>query len=184
VRYGLRLVRQAQERTIAAGKPFPIEYRLMGPWLWPYSETDAPAATSASAAAALPVDVEASAGLLYHPAFRGWFADGEWLLKPAAVLAQRMPGGKGERLGGLGLPTAEIDRLSRLYLSPPMAERLKARLMAMVEWLERAGAVDAAALARASALALDRLPPERHPLVRAMVELGLRMMIEQLHSLR
>jgi hypothetical protein len=178
VYYGRRLVREAQERTLAAGRSFPIEYRLMGPWLWRYSEhsVERPFTSVAPVASAAPsVGVEASARLLYHPAFRGWFADGEWLLGPAAALFPRAPS---------SLPTAEIDRLTRLYLGPSMEERLQDRLMAMVEWLERAGEIDAAALARASALAFEKMPPEQHPLVRAMVELGLRMMVEQLRSLQ
>jgi hypothetical protein len=54
----------------------------------------------------------------------------------------------------------------------------------MSEWLERAGERRLSVLAWASADALAELPPERHPLARSMVELGLQMMVEQLQLMQ
>jgi hypothetical protein len=181
--YGRRLVQEAQERTIEAGQQFPIEYRLMGPWLWQYATPGAAAPTPAARVPPVPVpaavraaDRAAGAELLYHPAFRGWFAEGEWLLKPARARLAQTPGEQ-------GLPPGEIARLARRYCDPATAKRLQARLRAMGEWLQRAGQVRPAALTQAAAQALDDTPPERHPLVRAMVELGLQVMVEQLRVL-
>ena len=183
VAYGRRLVREAQARTISAGQPFPIEYRLMGPWLWLYRERPENAQDAAQAAP-VPSSVgqEESAELLYHPAFRGWFAEGEWLLGRATALLRRMPGARAATVGGLGLPAGEITALTRRYLDPPMVACLHDRLRAMGEWLERAGETHPAALAQASAQALVEQPPEKHVLARAMVELGLQMMVEQLRA--
>jgi hypothetical protein len=186
--YGRRLVREAQARILAAGQPLPIEYRLMGPWLWQYRESkrddrvvpSAPDARIAAPSASL----EASAGLLYHTAFRGWFADGERMLKPAATLLGRLRGARGGASGGLGLLPDEMADLVRHYFEPSMVERLQRRLSGMGEWLERAGERRLATLTWTAAQALDDVPPERHPLARAMVELGLQMMVEQLRSLQ
>ena len=176
---------------------------MMGPWLWRYRERSehseydktpveavahvkqaAHAKQAAQVASVEPsAGLEASAGLLYHPAFRGWFAEGEWLLGPATALLLRMPEASVTTLGNLGLPAGEITDLTRRYLDPSMVERLQNRLRAMGEWLERAGETHPAALARASAQALVERPPEQHVLARAMVELGLQMVVEQLRSL-
>jgi hypothetical protein len=176
--YGRRLVQEAQARTIEAGQRFPIEYRLMGPWLWHYaaSEDAVPAPPAPARAASRPADLAASVGLLHHPAFRGWFVEGEWLLKPARALLAQAPGEQ-------GLPPGEIDRLARHYCDSETAKRLQGRLRAMGEWLQRAGQMRPAAITWAAAQALDDTPPERHPLVRAMVELGLQVMVEQLRLL-
>jgi len=185
--YGRRLVRDAQERSLAAGQSLPIEYRLMGPWLWHYRESATetrvePAVFESIAAPS--ASLEASVGLLYHAAFRGWFADGEWLLRPAAVLLGRLPRARVSRLGEVGLLPGELDGLTRTYFEPPMVERLQGRLRGMAEWLARADEGHTAALAWAAAQALSDVPPERHPFARAMVELGLQMMVEQLRSLQ
>jgi len=173
--YGRRLVQAAQERAIEAGKRFPIEYRLMGPWLWRYADPEGTAPSPPMPAAIRSVDRTAGAELLYHPAFRGWFAEREWLLRPARALLEQTP--KGE-----GLPPGEIDRLARRYCDPETTVLLQGRLRAMVEWLQRAGQTRPAALAWAAAQTLGDTPPERHPLVRAMVELGLQITVEQLRS--
>lgn len=185
--YGRRLVREAQERNRTAREPLPIEYRLMGRWLWQYREDERETRVEPAIAdgrAVLPDGLGASAELLYHSAFRGWHADGEWLLKPAAVLLARLPKVRVSRLGELRLRPGELDGLVRQYLDVAMAERIRQRLQAMGEWLERAGDGHSAALAWAAAEGLDEVPPERHPLVRAMVELGLQLMVEQLRSLQ
>lgn len=184
--YGRRLVRAAQARTLEAGERLPIEYRLMGTWLWQYRESvperDAePAAYEDIAAPS--ASLEASVGLLYHPAFRGWYADGEWLLKPAALLLQRLSQARVSRRGELGLLPGELENLTRYYFDSPMVERIQNRLRGMGEWLARAREGHSAALARASAQALAEVPPERHPLALGMVELGLQRMVEQLRSL-
>jgi len=182
--YGRRLVREAQARTTAAGRPLPIEYRLMGPWLWRYRESGRDTRVEPvvlSGIAAPSAGLEASAGLLYHPAFRGWFADGEKLLKPTAALLGRA---SRTQVEGVGLSPDDVTRVTRQYFDPPLVERLQNRLRAMGEWLERAGESRPAALAWVSAEALAELPPERHPLARAMVELGLHMMVEQLRTIQ
>jgi hypothetical protein len=181
--YGRRLVRRGQERTIASGQPFPIEYRLMGPWLWQYRESGRDAPVPTALPADPPVSLETSAQLLYHPAFRGWLADGERLLEPAAALLRRLSASRTRPQGGSSVPPGGITDVARRYFDPAMVERLQGRLMAMSEWLERAGEARAAALALVSAQALADTPPERHPLTRAMAELGLQVMVEQLRSL-
>jgi hypothetical protein len=180
VDYGWRLVKEAQARTLSSGRPFPIEYRLMGPWLWRYKrgESRAPGEARRTERPSL---LGTSAGLIYHSAFRGWFAEGEWMLKPAAALLERVRGSPATP-GRLRLSADEIADLTRRYLEPPMAERLQCRLRGMAEWLERAGERHPAALARAAAQALSDQPPEEHPLARAMVELGLQVIVEQLRS--
>jgi hypothetical protein len=191
--YGRRLVRKAQARSIAAGQPLPIEYRLMGPWLWQYRD-DEPDGDEPSGARVKPAplaglaapsaQLEASVGLLYHPAFRGWMADGEKLLKPAAMVLGRLSGAGAASTSGSGLLPGEMAELTRDYFDPPMVKRIRGRLKEMGEWLERAGEHHVATLSWASAESLAELPPEKHPLVRAMVELGLQMMVDQLRSLR
>jgi hypothetical protein len=182
--YGRRLVREAQARTLEAAQAFPIEYRLMGPWLWQYRESgcETRVEPAASAGIAAPsASLEAGLGLLYHPAFRGWFAEGDRLLRPAAAILARMPGAQA---GRGALTPDDVTRLTRQYFGRSMTKRIQSRLKRMGEWLERAGEGHTAALAWASAEALDNVPPERHPLARAMVELGLQTMVEQLRSLR
>lgn len=182
--YGRRLVREAQARTIASGEPFPIEYRLMGPWLWQYAEEERGGPVEVSLHPAPSTSLEASVGLLYHPAFRGWFAEGEALLKPAIALFKRWPEASTSVFGEMALPANEITDLTRRYYDRPTVERLQKRLMAMAEWLERAGETHRAGLAWASAHVLADTPPERHPLTRAMVELGIQMTVEQIRSLQ
>jgi hypothetical protein len=190
--YGRRLAKEAQARTIAAGQSFPIEYRLMGPWLWQYRETGRSTPAERPAIIWPGVSLEASASLLYHPAFRGWFAEGEWLLRPAAALLKRASGGRASTSGRLGVPglpgvpslsVDEVTRLAQIYCEPAMVKRLQDRLAAMGEWLDRAGETRLAALALVAGQALEGTPPELHPLVRAMVELGLQIVVEQLRSL-
>jgi hypothetical protein len=179
--YGCRLVQEAQGRTIEAGQRFPIEYRLMGPWLWRYA---APEGTAPAPPATQPADrtaagdTSAGAGLLFHPAFRGWFAEGEWLIEPARALLEQAPEREGQ-----SLPSGEIDRLARRFCDAATAKRLQGRLRTMGEWLQRAEQTRPAALTWAAAQALDDTPPARHPLVRAMVELGLQITVKQLRSL-
>jgi hypothetical protein len=111
-------------------------------------------------------------------------ADGEKLLKPAAMVLGRLSGAGATSSGGPGLLPGEMADLTRDYFDPPMVKRIQGRLKEMGEWLERAGEHHVATLSWASAESLAELPPEKHPLVRAMVELGLQMMVDQLRSLR
>jgi hypothetical protein len=175
--YGRRLAQRAQDQMIASGQLLPIEYRLMGPWLWEYRQSE----DELDVERILPTEPsdsrKAGASLLQHPAFRGWFAEGERLLGPVtALLLQKSV------VQSRGLTPDQTADLARHYYNTALLEQLRERLRAMSEWLARAGEWQAAALALATARDLESTAPDQHPFTLALVELGARMLVEQIIS--
>jgi hypothetical protein len=182
--YGRRLVREGQACNARQGRLLPVEYRLFGPWLWQYDDTQVassrwqdtrPAGMAGQAGPALPL--AETARLLSHPAFRGWFAYGESVLQHAMSLLRRSPLIIGADTGG------DVAALARTYFDRATIERLQARLTANSEWLWRAGDAQAAGSAARVAETLGSTSPAEHPFARGMVELGLRAVIEQLRRM-
>jgi hypothetical protein len=176
--YGRWLVREGQARNWQVGHPLPAEYRLLGPWLWQYDDArvvaSRPTAPAPAAPARLLVETKR---LLFHPAFRGWFAYGERVIQHAAALLRRMP------LATSAQSSDEVTRLAEAFFDGETVERLQARLIGMSEWLWLGDERRLAELAVAAAETLDTTPPKEHPLARSMVELGLQVILEQLRHM-
>jgi hypothetical protein len=146
--------------------------------LWQYD--DAPVDASRPTVPA-PTDSQGllaeTSRLLYHPAFKGWYAYGERVIQHAAVLLRRMP------LATSAQSSADVTRLTEDYFDETTVERLRARLVGMSEWLWLGGETRMSELAIAAADTLSTTPPQEHPLARSMVELGLQVILEQLRHM-
>jgi hypothetical protein len=179
--YGRWLVREAQARNVRQDRPVPVEYRLFGPWLWQYDDTQVGQGLwqgSGTVGTGKPTGSLAETTiLLSHPAFRGWFAYGEQILRHAVSALQRKPLIAGWDAGD------DPAALARAYFDRAMIARLRYRLTVMSEWLRRAGDARAAGLATLVAETLTVMSPAEHPFTRRMIELGLRAAIEQLRSM-
>jgi len=176
--YGRRLVWEGQLRNWQVGHPLPAEYRLLGPWLWQYDDALVDASRPTVPAPAVPARLLAETNeLLFHPAFRGWFAYGERVIQHAAALLRRMP------LATSAQSSQEVTKLAEDYFDRATVERLQARLAGMSEWLWLGGETRLAELAVAAAETLGTTLPKEHPLARSMVELGLQVILEQLRHM-
>jgi hypothetical protein len=176
--YGRRLVREGQSRNWQVDHLLPAEYRLLGPWLWQYDDAQVDASQRTVPASTDPSSLLSETNkLLYHPAFRGWFAYGERVIQHAAASLRRMP------LATSAQSSDEVTRLAEDYFDEATVERLRTRLTQMSEWLWLGGERRMAELALAAAETLSTTPPEKHPLTRSMVELGLQVILEQLRHM-
>ena len=71
-------------------------------------------------------------------------------------------------------------RLAADAFAAPMLARLQVRLRAMGEWLHRAEEGPLARLVDVAAQTVGNLPPEQHPLIVSMIELGLNIAMHAL----
>lgn len=175
--HGRRLVREAQLRTCALGRPLPDTYRLLGMQIWQY-DTQA-----LDRKQQMPTDLVLAADLLpktanlpYHPFFLGWFVGGE----KAARLARQMAA-QGAAVDPDILHTFAC-RLAESYFDRPTCEQMQTRLRAMSEWLWETEQLPLVELAMTAAETVVTIPPARHPLLLSMAELGLNLIIRQPQS--
>ena len=174
--YGRQLVRPAQAQHLERGQPLPEVYRLLGPLIWQYAFTPSATDRHRPDAEAPALDLLPETGSLpYHPYFRGWFEHGEQIEEIAQALVESSFASERE------VVHAWATRLAADASTVSGRERLQVRLRAMEEWLRRAREDPLARLASVAAQTVDQLPPQQHPLIVSMVELGLDIAMHTLH---
>ncbi|MGQ9838950.1 MAG: hypothetical protein ACUVR4_00155 [Anaerolineae bacterium] len=158
---GQELLSEALAWNWAGEMPTPLAYRLLNLplWLAAPAQTESPAAAVDNAVDRDSVaDPTATAALLEHPAFWGWWG---LVAQEAGSLAVR----KQDR------PAAVTQFVQRRFTGELVAA-YSSRLERMARWLTLAGEFETAALARLAADQLRSGPPEEAPFLRRMVELG------------
>lgn len=168
VGYARRLVQGAQEHHLRLGKALPDAYRLLGPVLWrcdvAHPAAGVPVGGDLGHATSL---LPGTAGLPYHPYFRGWYAQGEQVTEIARSLVRFTQYAEREAV------REWARRLVQDYFDPPSLEQMAGRLHDLSEWLWRAEEVQLAELTWAAAETVIRVPPDEHPFLLSMAELGL-----------
>ncbi|MBN1937231.1 MAG: hypothetical protein JW934_21405 [Anaerolineae bacterium] len=174
--YGRRIVREGVQRTLALGEQPPVEYLLLGTFIWAYAPDQDPIAIPDRPAADRTNNlVSESANLLAHPAFQTWFVYGDRVIQKALALMRR----------STARPEANMARwtaqLAEDHFDEQTITRLQIQLEASAEWLFRARQTHLAQVAFAAAAALTEIPPNAHPFTLRMAERGIEIVLEQLH---
>ena len=115
-----------------------------------------------------------TSSLPYHPFFRGWYIDGEH----TAHFAKAMLHGASE-IDQETLRTWAA-RIAEEYFDETNIQRVRARLVAMSEWLWQAEQMPLVELTTVAAKTIVEIPPAQHPFAISMAELGLNLMVYQL----
>jgi hypothetical protein len=178
--YGLRVLRDAVEKSWEGGTPLPVDYQLYFHYPWRFGNTvvahDAPEHARQEYDLSL---FESESELLSDPLFETWFLEsGAVYLAAQELLAQ-----------DIGLPEELTDqswrallpvviKLARSEFNIDMRDRYARRLRLMSEWLEYAGRSDEARLAASAAHTMLLSPPEANLFVLALVQKGILVAIE------
>jgi hypothetical protein len=180
---GREAVREALALNWASGHPTPLEYRLLNPLIWEQrsmtageqggkEEWEIAPPLPCSSAPLHTADPTASATLLDHPAFAGWF----WQAQELYDAAERL----GEQPGAAARADS-IQALAQAHFGPAEVASLQRRLRRMAQWLTLATEAEAAALAVATAEQLGQIPPAESPFVRRLISIGLDVASLRLH---
>lgn len=174
--YGRRIAREGAQRTLALGEHPPLEYRLLGTFIWAFApEADhivAPEQVGAGRARDL---LGESADLLAHPVFHNWYAFGDKVMQKTLALMRRSTA---RRQGSL---VRWATQLAGDYFDEQAVAGLRAQLETSAEWLLRARQGHLAEVALAAATTLGEVPPDAHPFTLRMAERGIEIVLEQLH---
>lgn len=178
--YGLRVLRDAVEKSWEGGTPLPVDYQLYFHYPWRFGNTvvahDAPGHARQEYDLSL---FESESELLSDPLFETWYLEsGAVYLAAQELLAQ-----------DIGLPEELTDqswrallpvviKLARSEFNIDMRDRYARRLRLMSEWLEYAGRGDEARLAASAAHTMLLSPPEANLFVLALVQKGILVAIE------
>lgn len=169
VEAGRNALQVALARNWESSTPTPLAYRLLNLPIWlaepageaaPVHEA-APAREAADGRAGVvgADDFQDTAGLLDHPALRGW----AWPLEDAPA---RVVGADADRI-------ALVTRLVQSRFTPAVVSSYRRRLQRMAEWLALAGDAPAAALVGIVVDQLDAMRPEEIPFLRRLIDIGL-----------
>ena len=175
--YGRRLVSEGQALNFELGRLLPVEYSLLGTLIWQYDDARVEESRQRLPMPETRLDLlPETAKLLDHPAFKNWFAYGDQVVQQALTMIKWLPFTVQKNQSSVAIKLAET------YFDRPVVSRLQTRLRAMSEWLWRAGEAHLTEVALVAARTVATIPPTSHPFTLRMVELGLRVVIEQLQK--
>lgn len=170
--YGRRIVEQAQAQCFELGHSLPVSYRLLGPQIWRYDTTSIAQSREDPPAPIQTVDlVQQTASLPYHPFFQGWVISGPDVAEIAGMMSSLIISQDREVL------RIWAAKLAERTCNKEKLKQIAERLRAMSEWLWRAEQVSLVELSTTAANTVTEMPPDRHPLIVSMAELGLNIML-------
>ncbi|MBU0493522.1 MAG: hypothetical protein KKA73_13385 [Chloroflexi bacterium] len=174
--YGRRLLRQGLAQRFRLGLPTPLEYRALNDQVWDYElPSDLPArmpvVTPAQQRALFPWVGQ----LLDQIALGGWFLEGELIYTYAERFTHWRHIDSQDPLARRWLMNLVTE-----YFTPDALSRLQTRLLQMSEWFMWSEDQDTARLAWVAAVTLPRVPPQQHPLVVRMIEIGFAVAAENM----
>ena len=115
-----------------------------------------------------------TASLPYHPFFRGWYIGGEHAAQIVKAMLHKASAVDQEML------RAWAARVAEAYFDETTVRQVRARLVAMSEWLWQAEQMPLVELTTVAAKTIVEIPPAQHPFAISMAELGLNLMVYQL----
>jgi len=176
--YGRRLLLQGLALNFGVGLPTPLDYRLLNDQVWDYQlpaefPTRLPIVPPAQRRTLFPL----LDSLLDHPALENWFVEGESVY----VYVERLT--HWQHIDSSD-PTAQrwLMNLVTEYFGPEALAHYQARLVRMSEWFMWAEDEATAHLAWVAAATLPRIPPQQHPLVVRMIQIGLATAAENMRQ--
>ena len=170
--FGRRIVGQAQAQSFALDRALPISYRLLGPQIWRYDTATIASSREDPPAPVQTIDlVQQTASLPYHPFFQGWFVGGPDAAEIAGIMSGLIISQDRE------VSRAWAAKLAERTCNKETLEQIAERLRAMSEWLWRAEQISLVELSTTAANTITEMPPDRHPLIVSMAELGLNIML-------
>jgi hypothetical protein len=173
--YGRRLVKEAQTQSFEAGRAFPAAYQLLGPLIWQYDVSSLESGRQLPPTPTQTLDLLAqTSSLPYHPFFRGWYIGGEHTAQIAKAMLHGAPVVDQE------MSRAWAAKIAEAYFDETNVQRVRARLVAMSEWLWQAEQMPLVELTTVAAKTIVEIPPAQHPFAISMAELGLNLMVYQL----
>lgn len=166
--YAQHLLREALACNEAYGLPYPLEYRFFCGRIWGYveEEEEPPALPRISGI----LSYEAVSLLLAHPYLASWFLESERV----EAVARSLLGTSSARPEEQQIALAVLA-LVQSEFSPEVYLRYARRLRDMADWLARAREGVMAAIARAAAEEMDRVPPLRSTFALLLTQKGLLM---------
>jgi hypothetical protein len=173
--YGRRLVKEAQVRSFEAGRALPAAYRLLSPLIWQYDASSLESSRQLPPTPAQTLELlSQTASLPYHPFFRGWYIGGDHTAQIAEAMLHRTSAVDQEML------RTWATRIAEAYFDETNIQQVRARLLAMSEWLWQAEQIPLVELTTVAAKTIVEIPPAQHPFAISMAELGLNLMVYQL----
>ncbi len=169
--YARRVLLQRLAVNLALESSTPLEYRLLNDLIWGYA---LPSVMPHHQPTVSPVQqrtlLSQLAVLLDHPAMQGWFVEGESVY----MYVERIT--RWRHIDARDLTVQRwLMNLVNEYFTPEALARYQARLQEMSEWFMWARDEDTARLAWIAAATLPHVPPQHHPVVVRMIELGLQV---------